>query len=803
MSALPSIKPPPPVRDRSRADGVASVPAPPAAEAGGESRPSLDVSAFERNSAVPDRVVSPEPAVAEPKLGHGFGTLPVFLAAISTILGAIMFLRFGYAVAHVGLLGAIAIVILGHMVTVPTALAISEIATNRKVEGGGEYFIISRSFGTTIGSAIGVSLYLSQAVSVSFYMIAFAEAFRPLAPLIEHYTQMPMDPRMVSVPATVLLILLMLSKGADLGVKALVVVVAVLTVSIILFFMGKPVGSWSPDSLALTGTVADPDSFFLVFAICFPAFTGMTAGVGLSGDLKDPRKSIPLGTMVATAIGGIVYFGIVIKLALSASPADLASDQLIMSRISIWGPIVPIGLGCATLSSAIGSILVAPRTLQALAKDRCFPSERANGFMAAGIGTKNEPRNATLLTGGLALAVVSLGNVDFVARMISMFFMVTYGAICAISFLEHFAANPSYRPSFRSKWYVSLFGALICLLMMFQMDPLYAALAIAAMIGLYRLAREGQGSGKDDVAAIFQGVMTQATRFMQIRLQQSRRRSDAGGWRPSILMVNARTFDRFAPLEFMSWLCHRHGFGTYLHFVPGPLDEEHHQQSQRLKQNLIQVAAPFRGLYVDTIVSPSIRSALAQSLQVPGVSGMENNTILFESSVHDPPEVAEEIAQSALFCSRTSKNILVLRHGDHHFGHRAHVHIWLTWHDAENATLMLLLAYILLGHRDWHKAELTIFAAFPRAEVGAERARLLGMIREGRIPVTERRIKFLSVDDGDAFKQLVPKLSGSADLVIVGFSLDRLIERGAETFARHSGLKEVLFVSAAERILID
>ena len=116
--------------------------------------------------------------------GHGFGTSPVFLASVSTILGAIMFLRFGYAVGHTGFLGALLIILLGHMVTVPTALAIAEIATNRRVEGGGEYFIISRSFGTTIGGAIGISLYLSQAISVAFYMIAFAEAFSPLGGLV-------------------------------------------------------------------------------------------------------------------------------------------------------------------------------------------------------------------------------------------------------------------------------------------------------------------------------------------------------------------------------------------------------------------------------------------------------------------------------------------------------------------------------------------------------------------------------------------------------------------------------------------
>ena len=132
--------------------------------------------------------------VAEAPKGHGFGTGPVFLASVSTILGAVMFLRFGYAVGNAGLLGAMLIILIGHAVTVPTALAIAEIATNRRVEGGGEYFIISRSFGTTIDGAIGVSLFLSQAVSVAFYMIAFAEAFRPLEAWYQGLTGFEFEP---------------------------------------------------------------------------------------------------------------------------------------------------------------------------------------------------------------------------------------------------------------------------------------------------------------------------------------------------------------------------------------------------------------------------------------------------------------------------------------------------------------------------------------------------------------------------------------------------------------------------------
>jgi len=336
---------------------------------------------------------TPNPAEAR---GHGFGTSPVFLASVSTILGAIMFLRFGYAVGHAGMLGALLIIVVGHLVTVPTALAIAEIATNRRVEGGGEYFIISRSFGATIGGAIGISLYLSQAISVAFYMIAFAEAFSPLGAWFQQTTGLGWDPRMISLPAVIGLAFLVVTRGANLGVRALWVVVGILVLSLLFFFLGSPVevvGSTVEgadlQSVSLFSGLENPDPFILVFAIVFPAFTGMPAGVGLSGDLANPRRSIPLGVLSATATGMVVYVAVVVKLAISATPEELATDQLIMSRIALWGPIIPIGLAAATLSSAIGSILVAPRTLQALSGDGILPLKGANPVLAKGVGTNN------------------------------------------------------------------------------------------------------------------------------------------------------------------------------------------------------------------------------------------------------------------------------------------------------------------------------------------------------------------------------------------------------------------------------
>ncbi|KPJ96530.1 MAG: hypothetical protein AMS18_00720 [Gemmatimonas sp. SG8_17] len=734
----------------------------------------------------------------ESATGHGFGTSPVFLASISTILGAILFLRFGYAVGHTGLLGALVIVLLGHLVTVPTALAISEIATNRRVEGGGEYFIISRSFGTTIGGAIGISLYLSQAISVAFYMIAFAEAFRPLAALfLEGF-----DPRFVSLPATGALAVLMLRRGANVGVKALWGVAALLALSLVLFGLGGTPDGVVTGGLGLVNRVADHDPFFLVFAIVFPAFTGITAGVGLSGDLANPGKSIPVGVISATVAGMVVYVLVAVKFATSAPPEMLAADQFVMAKIALWGPIVPIGLACATISSAIGSILVAPRTLQALATDRVTPFGRINKLLAAGVGEENEPRAATVVTVFVALAMVAAGNVDIVARIVSMFFMVTYGALCTISFLEHFAARPSYRPSFRSKWYLSLLGAVMCLLMMFQMDPFFALLAILVMLGLYRGLRAIHKS--DDLAGIFQAVMTQLSRRFQVKLQSSAVQQRSEAWRPSIIMVNSRTFDRTAPHQLLAWLCHRYGVGTYLHYIQGRLDAEKFRESRQVQARLVKLMQQ-RGsaIYVDTMISPSMRSAVGQALQLPGVSGTENNSILSEFMLDDEPDVLCEIEETCLMASAARISSLVLRHGDHFFGQHSTIDVWLTWHDYKNASLMILLSYILLGHPDWKQGEIRIFAAFPQHEVQEQRAQLHEMITSGRLPVSKKNLRVIPTDEKSDFTQLVQSRSSDADLVILGFTEERLRDKGVGLLQRHTALRDVLFVSAEERVKIE
>ena len=460
------------------------------------------------------------------------------------------------------------IIVIGHLVTIPTVLAVSEIATNRRVAGGGAYYIISRSFGTSIGGSIGIALYLSQAISVAFYLVAFAEAFEPVYEWVAATYAVDADPRWVSLPCTVLLAVLMLIKGAGLGVRALWIVSVILGASIAAFLLGQAPESIRPDGFHLTARIEGGDDFSIVFATCFPAFTGMIAGLGLSGDLKNPQKSIPLGIIGATLAGMVVYALVAIKLAQSATPEALAADQFAMAQIALWGPAIYMGLGAAALSSALGSILVAPRTLQALARDNVLPVPKLNRLLEKGWGRAQEPVSATCVSSVIAIAFVALGDIDFIAHILSMFFMVTYGALCSVSFLEYFAGNPSYRPTFHSRWYLSLLGAVMCGLMMIQMNALYAFVAISLMVATYLGLRRSR-RGERGLTAILQGTMFQLTRRLQITLQKNRAVKSEGGWRPSIIAVTRFGERRLGHFDLLRWISHRHGFGHFIQFFQG------------------------------------------------------------------------------------------------------------------------------------------------------------------------------------------------------------------------------------------
>ncbi len=721
-----------------------------------------------------------------------FGTLPVFMTAISTILGAILFLRFGYAVGHLGFMGVLGIIILGHLITVPTALAISEIATNQKVQGGGAYYIISRSFGLNIGASIGITLYLSQAISVAFYIIAFAEAFSPVIEFLKNsYGFVIPDNRFISIPTMLFISIIILFRGANMGMKALYFVVIILFISIAMFFMGTPTNEQIPHSII--NHIEKPDSFFYVFTIIFPAFTGLAAGLGLSGDLKNPAKSIPNGTIWATIIGFVVYVAVAYKLSISVSPEDLADNQLIMQKIAIWGPIIPIGLASASLSSALGSIIVAPRTLQAIGYDKIFPNRYLNYWTAKGKNISNEPVNSSLITIIIAFFFIFIGDIDFVAKIISMFFIVTYGAICLISFLEHFAADPSYRPTFKSKWYFSFLGAFLSFWVIFKMNTPYAAVSILIMALIYQMVTS-YNMDKRGLEKLFKGVVFQLSRQLQVFAQRADKEDLDTNWRPFVICVSQDSFKRRSAFDMLRWISLKYGFGTYIHYIQGYLNEETNKESKKILDKLIHLAAGSKNrVYLDTIISPSLTSAIAQVIQLSGISGKGNNMILFEFSRTEPESLVEPLKNFRLLES-TEFDICILNTSYKGFGYKNEIHVWITSEDYENASLMILLAYIILGHPEWKDGLIKIFALYQEEELAEKRENLIGLIKSGRLPISQSNIQLLAFSSDKTKKEIIEEHSSDADLTIIGFNIKRAKERGIELFNKYDNLGNTLFV---------
>ena len=731
-----------------------------------------------------------------------FGTAPVFLTAISTILGAILFLRFGYAVGTLGFWGVMLIVFLGHLVTIPTALAISEIATNKRVEGGGEYFIISRSFGLNIGATIGIALFFSQAISVAFYVIAFTEAFEFFFNLLADKYDFLLPRQAISLPVMAGLAFLIIKKGANLGVKALYFVVAILFISIIMFFLGSTEFSQTAHLPFSKDQFRNFESFFVVFAIIFPAFTGMTAGVGLSGDLKNPSKSIPLGTVLATVSGMILYVFIVYKLTMSASIEDLTEHQLIMGKIAIAGSvIVPLGLAASTISSALGSVMVAPRTLQALALDHAFPSKRINRWLSKVNAADNEPQNASIVTVAIAFVFVALGDVDAVASIISMFFMVTYGSLCLISFLNHFGASPSYRPTFRSRWYLSLVGFLVSIWVMFKISTPYALMSAGAMTLIYLYINHYHKHRKD-FASLFANSLFQLNRKLQVHLQKRKKMVKQNEWRPSAICISDKTTHNNRAFQLLSWISYKYGFGTFLHLIEGYYSSKTVEKADDMLNLMLEEADEENYVYIDTIISPSYTSAIAQAIQIPGVAGMENNMVIFEYNKEKPDNLGRIVENFSLVDSGDF-DICVLASSPKKMKIQNGIHVWINSFDTENANLMILLSFIILGHPDLKKASIEIFVVCHENEVQQSKQEMKKLVLSGRMPITEKNIKIIQRTDEISTKTIINKTSKDAGLILVGLREEIVKHEKENTFAGYDDLGTILFVHSKEQKAIE
>lgn len=454
----------------------------------------------------PDTVLKPE------KFGVFAG---VFTPDVLTILGVIMYLRLGWVVGNAGFLGAVLIIVLAKSITLCTALSMSSMTTNIRIGSGGAYSIISKSLGIEAGGSIGIPFYISQTLSAAFYIIGFTEAWLLIFP--EH-------PRLIVASASWLLLLLIAYISAHLAIKVQFIIMAIIGASLISFFL-TPV-KFDVDILTV-GKFQDA-GFWKVFAIFFPAVTGIMAGANMSGDLKDPRRAIPLGTLSAIAVTLVIYIALAYMLTLVATPEELRSNQMIMIDKAIWGPAVIAGLMGATLSSALGSMVGAPRVLQALAEQGTVPFSKTFAMKTAG----NEPRNAIIFTGIAIEIALILGNLNFLAALITMFFLITYGMINLVVFIEQGMKIISFRPTFKIPNFVPLIGAVGCVFIMFLINPVFSIVAVVTIVAIYFwLAKRGLQSDSGDIRGGM--FLTLAERIT--RLSQKYPKNQAS-WKPDLLI---------------------------------------------------------------------------------------------------------------------------------------------------------------------------------------------------------------------------------------------------------------------------
>ena len=647
----------------------------------------------------------PPPEGVVPERGAGLGTFGgVFTPSILTILGVIMYLRFGWVVGQVGLSGTLLIVTLATAITFLTGLSISAIATDQRVRVGGAYYMISRALGIEAGGAVGLPLYIAQALSLALYTTGFAESLARVFPSLNQTA--------VGLVTTVLVTAVALL-SVRAAIRAQYVIMGAIALSLLSFLFGHPMAPGPTAAAALPSA-----SFWVVFAVFFPAVTGIMAGVNLSGDLREPRRAIPLGTLAAILVGFVIYMIVPVLLFLRADTGDLIADPLIMRRIAFWGDAILLGVWGATLSSAVGSVLGAPRVLQALARDGVLP--RALRWLGNGSGKDDTPRLGTLLTLAVALVAVGFGNLNAIAPVLTMFFLTTYGVLNVVAGLERFLNSPSFRPTFKVHWSLSLLGAVGCVAVVVFIN-LWATLVAVVVAAVYGwLVRRALASTWGDVR---QGVWMRVARAGILRLDQ---RADVKNWRPHMLVFSGAPTRRWYLIELANALAH----DKALLSVATVLSEEGatHERQLAMEGTLREYLAQ-RGVQalLKVVRAPNPFSGMKRLVEAYGLGPLVPNTVMLGGSERDV--YLEDFAALVTHIYRSRRNQIIVHH-DHErgFGRRRRIDVW--WGGLrDNGGLLVTLAYLLQSSLPWKGAEVCLKMVVPDPEgaEGAERN-----IQEGR-----------------------------------------------------------------------
>jgi len=648
----------------------------------------------------------------------GFGTFGgVFVPNILTILGVIMYLRLGWVVGNAGLRDTLVILLVANLITLLSAVSISIISTNMNVRVGGVYYMISRSLGQEAGGSIGIPLYLAQALGIGLYVVGFTESVNRLFP--------DLDPLMIRLSTlTVLAVLALIS--SRIVIKVQYIILSVVAISIASFFLGK-----APDfsAMHLSSEYSAGYDFWSVFAVFFPAVTGILSGVSMSGDLRDPAKSIPRGTLISVLTGGIVYLLMAVWFSVTARPEELIADNTVIISIARWAPLIYAGIWGATLSSALASLLAAPRTMQALGKDGILFR-----VMGRGRGRQNEPLIATLATFLIVAFVMYIGDLNSIAPILTMFFLITYGSVNIIAFIESIIRRPGFRPTFKAHWIFPLLGAIGCLWVMFVINILACILGFSFVIILYLLLKRAQIQRNWGDVRI--GIWSAVIQYSFLKLKEAR--YHPRNWRPNILLLGDGKIIREQLLKIAAALTRRSGFISIINIYPeGETDPDtmkrnDHELQEYLKKTKITA-------FHRNIKGTKNKSSKMIAVQTHGFGEYTHNTAIMEwpemeqsSLLGKNKELKEQFELVRFNNEMNISSILINTKKEHYDLGYSKIDLW--WDpEQDNGSFMLLLAHLIATGIAKETAKITIKTVVLGEKASSTRLLLEELIKKSRI----------------------------------------------------------------------
>ena len=668
-----------------------------------------------------------------------FGTFfGVFLPAVLPLLGVVLFLRLGSILYFGGLVATYLVISLAAIIMITTAFSMSSMATNMRIGNGGVYYVLSRTFGVEIGGAIGMALYLAQSFGIAFYIMGFTESILPFFPFL--------DPKLIAL--SVLGILAFLAWfSSRLLIKIGFVILVLVAVALFSVFSGiQSVVHETSHTLKMP--------FWGLFALFFPAMTGIEAGLSFSSELKNPQKSIPLGIIGASILAYLVYV-VTTYYIFRYTPEKNLHTSFALANISYVPKLVYIGMWFATLSGALSTLLSAPRMLQALAKDKGIPK-----FFAS-------LRVATLFTVGLTACAFSIGGIDKLAPILTMFFLAAYGMLNLTTGIEALIGNPSFRPTLKVASGVSIAAACVCFMVMLTIDPSIAFLSFFGIFLLYLFMKKRQiQSSWDDTRHSILLFLSRFAVFGMVNTKPSGK-----SWRPNLLVFIGDPLLRTHLLEFTEEITHKKGFLTMATILPGFSKEA----VKKYKDGLLSF---FREKNVPAIVevkaSSGIMEGMKKYVSYYGLGPISPNTIVLGAT--QKKEKYPIFSEMINLAYQKEKNVVIIKEKKEHIHNnkKKRIDVWWGGKNRHNSELMLVLSYMLQTSSSWKGSQVHLKTVVRTEVEYAKMSKELQSFAEyGRMHIYPEVVMAEQSDKGadkdfDIFKDVIYPSSKEADLVFLG-----------------------------------